>query len=75
MMYMVAYTLRFDPGTSGQPTTTDKYEIVPTIEDARRLVQQVMSINADIFYCYGIAQIVESSQPHWQNVQPMGLED
>jgi hypothetical protein len=74
-MYAVFYTLKFDAGVSGEPTSKDTYQIVKSREDAQALLQKVQTISADNFYCGGIGRIEEATEPHWMNSEPMGLED
>ena len=74
-MYAVFYTLKFEAGVSGEPTSKDTYQIVKSREDAQALLQKVQTISAENVYCGGIGRIEEATEPHWMNSEPMGLED
>ena len=62
-MYAVFYTVRYKTLT----TTTDRdfYFIKSTREEAEAKVQDILQRNDEELLCYGIGEIIESSEPHW----------
>ena len=74
-MYLLAYTLRFFPGISGDTTEKHHYEVLDTIEKARQSAGSMMRRHPNIFDRYAISQIVETSQPEWRRTRSMEIED
>lgn len=73
-MLLVHHTVKFT-NSIGESHYTDSYQLCENIDEAREAVNRLISIHGDELDCYAICQIIESSNPSWQNVKPMGLED
>lgn len=74
-MYLLAYTLRYFPGISGDITEKHHYEVFDSVEKARDNAASMMRRHPNIFDRYAISQIVETSQPEWRRTRSMGIED
>jgi hypothetical protein len=74
-MYLLAYTLRYFPGISGDTTEKHHYEVFDSIEKARASAGSMMRRHPNIFDRYAISQIVETSQPEWRRTRSMEIED
>ena len=73
-MLIVSHTLiRND--SIGNTRYVDDYQLVDTLEEARKAVSLIISLHGDYLHCYAISQVIEASEPHWANVKPMGIKD
>ena len=69
-MLIITHTLMRNDSI-GNSTYTDNYQLVDTLEEARDAVTKIISTNGDELYCYAISQVIEASEPHWADAQPI----
>ena len=62
-MLIIHHTLVFR--SLNRETFEDHYQLSDSLEEARDIVQKLISIHGDDLYCYSIAEVLESSEPHW----------
>jgi len=71
-MLIINHTLRHSAG--GRETFTDHYQLADTLEEAKEIAQGLVTRLDDSLYCYSIAEILESSEPHWVDPKPDAAE-
>ena len=71
-MLIIHHTLVFR--SLNRETFEDHYQLSDSLEEARDIVQKLISIHGDDLYCYSIAEVLESSEPHWTEKVPDGTE-
>jgi hypothetical protein len=62
-MLIVHHTLTYPSGDI--VAYEDHYQLTETYDEARKIVTNLISIHGDKLYCYSIAEVLESSEPHW----------
>ena len=55
----------------GNETFTDHYQLAETHDEARQIVTGIISRTGDSLHCYAISQILEASEPHWTDPEPI----
>ena len=74
-MLILAHTIKHTV-TTGEPTFTDHYALYNTMEEAQEAASRLISTRPNGLYCYGIAQVIESSEAHWkENNDAWGFEN
>ena len=68
-MLMVTHTLKTVAGRVNQ--YQDHYQLFDTREEAQKKVNMLISLHGDSLYSYAISQILEASEPHWTDPEPI----
>lgn len=69
-MFIINHTLKMTDNYGNQ-SFADNYQLVDTIEEAREKVTLIISTAGDDLHCYAISQVIEASEPHWKEPQPI----
>jgi hypothetical protein len=55
----------------GNSTYKDNFQLVDTKQEAREKVAHLIAIHGDELYCWAISQVIEASEPHWSDAEPI----
>jgi len=55
----------------GNETFTDNYQLAESSEEARQILTGIISRTGDNLHCYAISQVIEASEPHWTEPEPI----